>query len=96
MIDSGTFNSWNKDRNSFLWLFGIPGCDKTVLCSTAIESALEERSAAIEQQVDVGFFYFDFNNQDQQICETMLRSLIPQLRYQSRDNADARISETVG
>lgn len=89
MIDSGTFNSWNKDRDSFLWLFGIPGCGKTVLCSTAIESALEERSAAIEQQVGVGFFYFDFNNQDQQICETMLRSLIPQLWCQSRDNADA-------
>lgn len=89
MINSDTFNRWKKDRNSFLWLFGIPGCGKTVLCSTAIENALEERSAAIEEQVAVGLFYFEFNNQDQQFCDTMLRSLVPQLWSQSRENANA-------
>ena len=89
MINSDTFNDWKKDRNSVLWLVGIPGCGKTVLCSTAIENALEERSAAIEEQVAVGLFYFEFNNQDQQLCDTMLRSLIPQLWSQSRENANA-------
>lgn len=83
------FNGWKKECNSFLWLCGIPGCGKTVLCSTAIENALEERSAAIQEQVGVGFFYFDFNNQDQQFCDTMLRSLILQLWSQSRENANA-------
>lgn len=89
MIDSSTFNGWKKDRNSFLWLSGILGCGKTVLCLTAIENALEERSAAIEEQVAVGFFYFEFSNQDQQLCDTMLRSLIFQFWSQSRKHANA-------
>lgn len=88
-MDSETYNGWKKDHNSFLWLYGIPGCGKTVLCSTAIENALGDRSAAIEEQVGVGYFYFDFNSQDQQFRDTMLRSLLSQLWSQNRENANA-------
>ena len=84
-LDDSTFASWKCDTNSILWLYGIPGCGKTVLCSTAIEDALNQRSYATEQAVRVGFYYFDFNDQNQQRCDTMLRSLIAQLSQQTHD-----------
>lgn len=84
-LDDSTFASWKCDTNSILWLYGIPGCGKTVLCSTAIEDALNQRSYTTKQAVGVGFYYFDFNDQDQQRCDTMLRSLIAQLSQHTHD-----------
>ena len=83
------FDDWKKGCNSRLWLYGIPGCGKTVLCSTAIENVLVDRSIATDKAIGVGYFYFDFNNRDQQYCDTMLRSLICQLWVQDRENANA-------
>ena len=89
LTNNGTFNDWKKDRKSFLWLFGIPGCGKTVLCSTAIGNILEECSTSTEKPVGIGYFYFDFNNHDQQSRDTMLRSLVSQFWLQSREDANA-------
>ena len=88
LSDHGTFDSWKKHHNSFLWLYGIPGCGKTVLCSTAIENVLKERDVAKKNEIGVGYFYFDFNNHDQQDCDLMLRSLISQLSLQSREDTN--------
>ena len=89
LIDNGIFNGWRKGRDSRLWLHGIPGCGKTVLCSTAIENVLEERSMSTDKTIGVAYFYFDFNNRDQQYCDTMLRSVISQLWLQDREDANA-------
>ena len=89
LIDDGTFDGWKKGRSSLLWLYGIPGCGKTVLRSTAIENILEKRSIATGKEIGLGYFYFDFNNQDQLHCDTMLRSLISQLWLRSREDANA-------
>ena len=89
LTESSKFDGWKKGRDSRLWLYGIPGCGKTVLCSTAIENVLEERSIATDKAIGVGYFYFDFNNRDQQYCDTMLRSLIFQLWVQTREDANA-------
>ena len=71
------------DPNSLLWLHGIPGCGKTVLCSTAIERVLQSRNPTTQKPVGIAYFYFDFKYQDQQVCDAMLRSLIAQLSLQS-------------
>jgi Cdc6-like AAA superfamily ATPase len=68
------FEKWKKTRNSFLWLYGIPGCGKTILSSTIIED-LEK---SLERQ-PLLYFYFDFSDTDKQKTESMVRSLISQL-----------------
>jgi hypothetical protein len=30
-IESEEYSRWKDEQNSFLWLYGIPGCGKTVL-----------------------------------------------------------------
>ena len=84
LTNTRTFDDWKKGRDSRLWLYGIPGCGKTVLCSTAIEHVLEERKMSTDKAIGVAYFYFDFNSDDQQYCDTMLRSLVSQLWLQSR------------
>ena len=89
LIDDRRFDGWKEGRDSRLWLYGIPGCGKTVLCSTAVENVLEERSIATDKAIGVAYFYFDFNNRDQQYYDTMLRSLIFKLWVQKREDANA-------
>ena len=73
------------DPNSLLWLHGIPGCGKTVLCSTAIERVLQLHSLTTQKRIGIAYFYFDFKHQNQQVCDAMLRSLVAQLSLQSLD-----------
>jgi hypothetical protein len=63
----------------FLWLYGIPGCGKTILSSTIIEDVLYHYH---DPTMAVIYFYFDFNDVEKQQYEKMLRSLITQLSLQ--------------
>src|ERR1700733_4820680 len=49
------FAKWKKKENSFLWLYGIPGCGKTILSSTIIE----DLKRTLPRQ-SLLYFYFDF------------------------------------
>ncbi|KAF8522370.1 hypothetical protein JB92DRAFT_1728434 [Gautieria morchelliformis] len=84
------FKGWKGLRSSFLWLHGISGAGKTILCSTIIEEiSLHCKS---DPSLAVAFFYFDFD--DKQIRSgDVLRSLIQQLFSQcpSIPNALAKI-----
>ena len=73
------------DPNSLLWLHGIPGCGKTVLCSTAIERVLQLHKLTTQNRIGIAYFYFDFKHEDQQVCDAMFRSLVAQLSLQSLD-----------
>jgi len=75
------FAKWKTQRNSFLWLYGIPGCGKTILSSAIIEDL--ERNAS--QSQTILYFYFDFNDTSKQSFESMIRSLIGQLYYKRKD-----------
>lgn len=68
------FAKWKKTQNSFLWLYGIPGCGKTILSSTIIEDL--EKPLQCQSLL---YFYFDFSDKDKQTLENMLRSLMSQL-----------------
>ncbi|KAI4278333.1 MAG: hypothetical protein LQ337_001102 [Flavoplaca oasis] len=76
-LESESFSHWRKSPNSLAWLYGIPGCGKTILCSTIIE-ALQDVLQANELGA-VAYWYFDFNNSSSQSVRNMLRSLIKQL-----------------
>ena len=75
--DSKDFTQWKTVPNSFLWLHGIPGSGKTVLCSTVIQNVVE--LSRREPSTAVAYFYFDFNDLNKQRTESFLRSVLAQL-----------------
>lgn len=87
-IGSSKFGDWEKSPNSFLWLYGIPGCGKTVLTSTIIEAVLEHCHLSVGTAPNppsnwaVVYFYFDFSHTQKRNHEKMIRSLIKQLSQQ--------------
>lgn len=73
------FLRWRSSPDAFIWLFGPSGCGKTVLSSTVIERLHEHDSRPVI------FFYFDFNDQNKQTFESMVRSFLVQLYHKSPD-----------
>ena len=79
-LQSDAFAKWRTQRNSFLWLNGIPGCGKTILSSAVIKEL--DNTLPSEPLL---YFYFTFNDTSKQTLESMVRSLITQLYYKRRD-----------
>ncbi|KAF8532006.1 hypothetical protein JB92DRAFT_2781150, partial [Gautieria morchelliformis] len=79
-VEEERFQEWREAPHSSLWLHGIPGAGKTVLCSTIIEELLSYCSS--HPSFAMAFFYFDFNNKDT-LPDVVFRSLIKQLTVQS-------------
>lgn len=75
------FTQWKTRPNSFLWLYGIPGCGKTIISSAIIENL--DRN--ISQSRVLLYFYFNFNDTSKQSLESMIRSLISQLFHKRED-----------
>ncbi|KAI9809040.1 MAG: hypothetical protein M1825_002329 [Sarcosagium campestre] len=79
-LESKAFAEWKIRRNSFLWLYGIPGCGKTILSSTIVQnlgSTLPSPSFL--------YFYFTFTEPDKQSLDGMIRSLIGQIYFKYED-----------
>ncbi|KAL8957635.1 MAG: hypothetical protein Q9193_005145 [Seirophora villosa] len=76
-LDSIEFAQWRSSSHSVAWLYGIPGCGKTILCSTVIEALQEVLEAEVSSTV--AYWYFDFNSSPSLSVSNMLRSLIKQL-----------------
>ncbi|KAF2625511.1 hypothetical protein BU25DRAFT_371926, partial [Macroventuria anomochaeta] len=80
LLEGEKFIRWKTGAMSRLWLYGIPGCGKTVLSSTVVENLLQHCHD------DLGtvtvYFYFDFNDAQKQDAELMVRSLLCQLLQQ--------------
>jgi hypothetical protein len=74
-LESDIFAKWKTKRNSFLWLYAIPGCGKTILSSAIIENLNPLFSQTLL------YFYFDFNDIHKQTFKNMIRSLISQLYH---------------
>jgi len=66
-----------------MWLNGFAGTGKSVLCSTAIQSALRHRGS--DPNIGIAFFYFTFNDESKQAVSNMLRALLLQLSSQLQD-----------
>jgi hypothetical protein len=77
LLQSEEFTQWNTRQNSLLWLYGIPGCGKTILSSTAIQHLGTCSSQPLL------YFYFDFNDSRKQNLEDMVMSLVSQLYTRS-------------
>jgi hypothetical protein len=81
LLESAKFAEWKESAASRLWLYGIPGCGKTILSSTVIEHLLQYFHD--DSSIVTVYFYFDFNDTQKQDPELMLRSLLCQLLQRS-------------
>jgi len=86
-VSSHEFTSWMLPGRS-LWLHGIPGAGKTVLCSTIIESIKSRHVSPL-------IFYFDFNDQGKQSVTNMLYSFLAQLSIDRLPDAVQHLYATV-
>ena len=77
-----SFETWKTQESSFLWLYGIPGCGKTILSSTIIEDVLTQYEN--RPGIAVAYLYFDFNDIEKQGLYNLVCSLLAQLSRQSR------------
>lgn len=80
-LRSPAYIAWEKEKRSFLWLNGIPGCGKTILSSAVVEN-LEQNKACRDSLL---YFYFDFSDTRKQSFENLVCSLIDQL-YRKGEN----------
>ena len=74
LLESSEFVKWQQDKHSSLWLTGIPGAGKTILCSTAIDFLQKNRN--VNEAVLI--WYFDFSDDQKQSRDALLRSLLAQ------------------
>ena len=85
-IESANYINWKIQKSSFLWLHGIPGCGKTVLCSTVVEDIAS--TSHVGGRKVLAYYYFDFNEIKKQTCEGLLRSLVTQLYGQNAEGSE--------
>jgi Cdc6-like AAA superfamily ATPase len=81
LLESKAYTTWKTGNSSFLWLYGIPGCGKTVLTSSVIEDL--QRSQGQSLPHTLLYFYFDFTDSRKQSFENTLRSLVWQVYHQN-------------
>ncbi|ELR05748.1 hypothetical protein GMDG_07590 [Pseudogymnoascus destructans 20631-21] len=80
LLEGEVYSKWKRNASSFVWLYGIPGCGKTILSSTVTQDIL--LYCANDPGKVVAYFYFDFTDADKQKPELMVRSLISQVSEQ--------------
>lgn len=80
LLTSKQYDTWLHGRKSLLWLYGIPGCGKTVLCSTIVEQLI--RYSQQDASIGLAYFYFDFNDPQKQDTGSLTRCIITQLASQ--------------
>jgi hypothetical protein len=76
-LQSKQFVAWLEGRIPSIWVHGIPGAGKTILCSTVIDHVAEFCKPDSRQRH--AYFYFDFNDANKRTVTGMLRSILQQL-----------------
>ncbi|KAF5521492.1 hypothetical protein CGCA056_v006881 [Colletotrichum aenigma] len=80
-LDSQEYSKWKTTQKSSLWLYGIPGCGKTIMSSIVVKD-LRNTEPYAESFL---YFYFDFTDTSKQSLEKAIRSLIAQLYCNSQN-----------
>lgn len=81
LTEGDVFKTWLQNRNSKMWLSGIPGAGKTVLAACVIEEALKESN----ESHAVAYFYCDYKDVNTQEPVKILSSIAAQLARQNED-----------
>jgi Cdc6-like AAA superfamily ATPase len=64
LLESEVYSKWKRNASSFAWLYGIPGCGKTILSSTVTQDIIYD--CASDPGKVVAYFYFDFTDENKQ------------------------------
>ncbi|PVH92411.1 hypothetical protein DM02DRAFT_277099 [Periconia macrospinosa] len=80
LLESDTYTRWKTAATSPLWLYGIPGCGKTILSSTVLEDLFQD--CQDDPRKAIAYFFFDFNDVQKQDPDMMIRSVVCQLSQQ--------------
>ena len=80
LLEHKSYLNWKLGSTNLLWLHGIAGSGKTVLCSTAIKDVMDILTH--DEKRGLAYFYFDFNDPDKRSTENMVRSLVAQISVQ--------------
>ncbi|KAL9122142.1 MAG: hypothetical protein Q9187_001305 [Circinaria calcarea] len=86
LIESPKLINWKVTKPSLLWLHGIPGCGKTILCSGVISDI--EGYCQSQLGHAFAYFYFDFNDVNKKRHGNFLRSMVTQFSLQSTNSSD--------
>ncbi|KAH8897603.1 ankyrin [Thozetella sp. PMI_491] len=79
LLEGSKFLEWVAMDNGKLWLTGIPGSGKTVLCGAVIERMAQES----DDMTALAFFFCDYKNTASQVLNTVLGSLAAQIALQN-------------
>ncbi|KAJ7082339.1 ankyrin repeat-containing domain protein [Mycena crocata] len=84
LLENDTFVEW-QDYGGTLWIRGLSGSGKSVLCSAVINSLKDDRQLSEElgHPPAIAFFYFDFRHEKTQAVDVSLRRIVLQLSAQS-------------
>ncbi|KAK6844762.1 hypothetical protein PG995_014872 [Apiospora arundinis] len=95
IIQDEQFNRWKAaSGDQLLWIYGIPGAGKTIICSSIIDHMQKHCAQSAPKDaikpLRVVYFYFDFSDRNKQSLRALLESIALQLVSDGGD-----ISETV-
>lgn len=79
LIDGEEFQRWQQERNSKVWLSGIPGAGKTVLAGLLIQQML----MSVTPSKGGAFHYCDYKKAKSGKVQTILASIVGQLAMQN-------------
>ncbi|KAI5460877.1 ankyrin repeat-containing domain protein [Mariannaea sp. PMI_226] len=79
-----TFQQWKRDQNGKLWLSGIPGGGKTVLCGAVIDELLQESN----DLTAVSYAFCDYKDSKTHLPENILAAIAVQLAQQKEEAFD--------
>ncbi|EPS35493.1 hypothetical protein H072_11050 [Dactylellina haptotyla CBS 200.50] len=83
VFETEIFQSWSQGDGEHLWIHGIPGAGKTIICSTIIDYM--EKECEADPVARVLYYYFDFGDGKKQSLGNFLQSLIYQLLAANSD-----------
>ncbi|KAF8678526.1 hypothetical protein AX14_004715, partial [Amanita brunnescens Koide BX004] len=83
LLEDDRYVNWKQQANSFMWINGISGCGKSIICSTIIEDI----KAIVKAQPGTGlaYFYFDINDEAKQTSRSLLSWLVLVLTSSSKN-----------
>lgn len=80
LIKDIAYREWLVRHNSFLWLYGPPGCGKSILLSTAIQHTW--RHVQPQSECAIAYFFYTFRDESKQDASALLRAILLQLCHQ--------------
>ncbi|KIJ37220.1 hypothetical protein M422DRAFT_260384 [Sphaerobolus stellatus SS14] len=78
-LEAGSFQNFKSESGQRLWIHGIPGCGKTILSGSIIESMQCTLSKEEYMKCGLAYFFFSYADTAKQTIEGMLSTLAAQL-----------------